>query len=437
MPSPLLYRSGTRRHRALLHRPNLPRMIRLYPNVIKHEENIQGLRRVHSEIQQENYNFRHQLADAAQRQRDIGVELREAEAVRAQRLQESKNVRQAAKGLSERVQGQQKASEDLQGLLARSQAGHERQLGTLARSELARHACWVAHGEAEATLQQVDAQAAAQEVTQRELEARLEAALASHKRLGHACRAAADEAVERRCELEKTGAQSSEHHEQASGHEAEEAQLQKHWGKISQAEVSLKEQLSTLDSALPESEQLRQAVMGSSYELELLKATLQRLDPELQRHRSAYEKARQQRQASQLFEKSEHASQKRIQQQLQELEERTGEADGAVREKEQEAEAERRRLQAREREAQRLENELRGIIAGIVSEEEEHEEEAAEIEEDVKLRREQLVAAEAEEAKLRALAEARKAVRDEEQAAHRAAQEEYNLHKDKCRCVIC
>jgi len=411
-------------------------MIRLYPKVLKSEENIQDLRRVLSDLQQENCNQCNQLTDSGRRIQDIGAELREAESVRSQRATDSKNIRQAAKGLAERVQGQQEASVDLKKLLARSQAGHERQLENLAMSEHENKTCWDEFIEQEAQMAAVTRDLAAQLEIQAQCQETLSETMEGEQHLAKCYRGVEDAAIERRIEIREAGIQTSEHTQGAGSHEAEEEQLKKSLDSMQDQQVSLSKRLSTLDTALPESEGLKQAVEESNTELENLKEQFARLETELAERRKTVESSETQTQGLLQRAHDDDVALADLSMKTGFAEEAKGEMGADLARVQREYQELQKKQATCKEEAEELEIELSGRITtnrGILKE---LEAVAVEVETDFAARKKELEDGEAEADELLRLIDKHQQERDELQEKHKELEREYDLRKEKCKCVI-
>lgn len=411
-------------------------MIRLYPQVIKSEENIQDLLRVLNDIQHENHDRCGQLLDAGRRIEDVGAELRQAESERSRRRQEARNVRQAEKGLRERVQGQRAAGDDLQRLLACSQAGHQKQLQSLAASECESKECWDMLAERDADLEAVAMQIKEQSEAQRRLQDMLSKAEASQRRLSREYRLAEASAATRRCELREAGLQSEEHSMEASGHEAEERELLDQLEKIESLKRSLNGRLSSLDRATPDSENLRKAVAGSNFHLEQLRSTLDRLEPDLGELQQEFARSMQRMQFLEDTFSSEDAEYEALRGRLGAVTQQNFQLVAEIESAREESCELRDRLSSSEQDAQRLETKLRDDLDRCTDESQELETRGDQLERDLRQQHHALQALEAKKQEMLAVLAEREREKVELLERHQDIDRDYQLEKERCRCVV-
>mmetsp|Transcript_96016 Transcript_96016/g.200569 ORF Transcript_96016/g.200569 Transcript_96016/m.200569 type:complete len:413 (-) Transcript_96016:336-1574(-) len=117
-------------------------MIRLYPAVVRSEENIQDLKRTLGNVHGENLRQCDQLTEAALRIRELGAELGKADFDRRDRLQDYQDAWDVTKVQLQRYADQLKVRDTLQGELAEATARQERQLMGLSNAEMASKQRW-------------------------------------------------------------------------------------------------------------------------------------------------------------------------------------------------------------------------------------------------------------------------------------------------------
>lgn len=411
-------------------------MIRLYPQAIKSEENIQDLRRVLGEIHDQNHNRFGELLDTGRRIQEISSELKQAEAERGRRQQEARNKRKATNGLRERLQGQQAAGEDLRRLLENSQVGHEQQLQSLAASEHESKEYWDVLAQSESRLEELASQLEEQADVQKQLQGILHGATDTKRTLSSRFREAEFTAATMSQELREAGHQSEEHSKEASGKEALEIELNDQLFKMEKTKIALTRRLSCLHGSLPESFGLQQAIKETTHQLEYLRTRLEHLEPTVETLRRKIDisekRVRALHEVAAAEDSDYQALRARLDAQLQHNAQLSNDISG-VRQTSGEL---RLQLERSEQDTQELESELNAGLGRCKAQAKDLEAGSIRLEEDLRQRHTRLEGAQVKKQELLEVLAERERGKVDLQAEHKEAEEEYQLEKERCRCVV-
>lgn len=411
-------------------------MIRLYPQVVKSEGNIQDLRRLLSEIHNENLQQCDHLTEAALRIRELGAELGKADYDKKDRIQDYQDAQDVASVQQQRYMEQLDICRGLRGEVAESEAIYERQLGALVESELESKERWdvLLNRDSE----YADLSTCVFEHRDEHEELRLQLAQSEERWRARSMEYGQAEciAAEHRREIREADVETAEHERNASSLEAECVQLRQEKTRLAALLKGLRVQQSALDGVEPINAELREEVGVLKADCNQLQDSLSTLEPEWKRLEVELQISMEGLEVLQQLIESEDSDIHELKDKLVKAEQKNMELEKILETEQKGGQDMRRRASSAEKVARQFENERRGQLDQLTEVCNDLAEQVSLMESETKGLRSQLQQQDAaNQERIDKLKRIKQEARDLQEAAEQA-EKLLESEKKRCRCVL-